>query len=118
VFCCSEHLYPVTVVKHGISIWLLLQMQAELQMLSPLVPIREVTFLRFCKQLAEGAWAVVDVSIDGLQTDQCLATNTKCRRLPSGCVLQDTPNGCKVCHSNSSTSFSRKISSSFLCLVV
>ncbi|AQK45451.1 Outer cell layer2 [Zea mays] len=71
-------------------------MQAELQMLSPLVPIREVTFLRFCKQLAEGAWAVVDVSIDGLQTDQCLATNTKCRRLPSGCVLQDTPNGCKV----------------------
>ncbi|AQK45452.1 outer cell layer 2 [Zea mays] len=74
----------------------LLLMQAELQMLSPLVPIREVTFLRFCKQLAEGAWAVVDVSIDGLQTDQCLATNTKCRRLPSGCVLQDTPNGCKV----------------------
>ncbi|PWZ44757.1 Homeobox-leucine zipper protein ROC5 [Zea mays] len=74
----------------------LARMQAELQMLSPLVPIREVTFLRFCKQLAEGAWAVVDVSIDGLQTDQCLATNTKCRRLPSGCVLQDTPNGCKV----------------------
>ncbi|XP_066348140.1 homeobox-leucine zipper protein ROC5-like isoform X2 [Miscanthus floridulus] len=74
----------------------LLLMQAELQVLSPLVPIREVTFLRFCKQLAESAWAVVDVSIDGLQMDQCLATNTKCRRLPSGCVLQDTPNGCKV----------------------
>jgi homeobox-leucine zipper protein len=77
-------------------------MKAELQVLSPLVPIREVTFLRFSKQLAEGAWAVVDVSIDGLVRDQNSATtstggNVKCRRLPSGCVMQDTPNGyCKV----------------------
>lgn len=77
-------------------------MKAELQVLSPLVPIREVTFLRFCKQLAEGAWAVVDVSIDGLVRDQNSATtstagNVKCRRLPSGCVMQDTPNGyCQV----------------------
>ncbi|PAN31920.1 hypothetical protein PAHAL_5G450300 [Panicum hallii] len=80
----------------------LLLMKAELQVLSPLVPIREVTFLRFCKQLAEGAWAVVDVSIDGLLRDQNSATtsnaaNIRCRRLPSGCVMQDTPNGyCKV----------------------
>jgi len=80
----------------------LLVMKAELQVLSPLVPIREVTFLRFCKQLAEGAWAVVDVSIDGLVRDQNSATtsnaaNIRCRRLPSGCVMQDTPNGfCKV----------------------
>lgn len=80
----------------------LLLMKAELQVLSPLVPIREVIFLRFCKQLAEGAWAVVDVSIDGLMRDQNSATtstaaNLKCRRLPSGCVMQDTPSGfCKV----------------------
>ncbi|KAF7085103.1 hypothetical protein CFC21_088588 [Triticum aestivum] len=80
----------------------LLLMKAELQVLSPLVPIREVIFLRFCKQLAEGAWAVVDVSIDGLLSNQNSATtsagaNLKCRRLPSGCVMQDTPNGyCKV----------------------
>ncbi|CAO2193352.1 unnamed protein product [Urochloa humidicola] len=80
----------------------LLLMKAELQVLSPLVPIREVTFLRFCKQLAESAWAVVDVSIDGLVRDQSSATasnagNVRCRRLPSGCVMQDTPNGyCKV----------------------
>lgn len=77
-------------------------MKAELQVLSPLVPIREVTFLRFCKQLAEGAWAVVDVSIDGLVRDHNSGTaptggNVKCRRVPSGCVMQDTPNGyCKV----------------------
>lgn len=62
-------------------------MHAELQVLSPLVPVREVSFLRFCKQHAEGVWAVVDVSIDA---------NTgggSCRRLPSGCVVQDMPNG-------------------------
>jgi homeobox-leucine zipper protein len=77
-------------------------MKAELQVLSPLVPIREVIFLRFCKQLADCAWAVVDVSIDGLLSNQNSATaqpaaNLKCRGLPSGCVMQDTPNGyCKV----------------------
>uniref|UniRef100_A0ACD5UTI4 Uncharacterized protein n=2 Tax=Avena sativa TaxID=4498 RepID=A0ACD5UTI4_AVESA len=80
----------------------LLLMQAELRVLSPLVPTREVTFLRFCKQLGEGAWAVVDVSIDGLVMEQGLTVayttaNMKCRRLPSGCVVEDTPNGlCKV----------------------
>ncbi|XP_044325514.1 homeobox-leucine zipper protein ROC4 isoform X1 [Triticum aestivum] len=80
----------------------LLLMQAKLQVLSPLVPVREVAFLRFCKQLGEGLWAVVDVSIDGLGMEQGLAVasttaNMNCRRLPSGCVVQDTPNGfCKV----------------------
>ncbi|XP_072961587.1 homeobox-leucine zipper protein ROC5-like isoform X1 [Typha angustifolia] len=73
-------------------------MHAELQVLSPLVPIRVVNFLRFCKQLAEGAWAIVDVSIDGIrESPSALQANTKCRRLPSGCVVQDMPNGyCKV----------------------
>ncbi|KAM3369190.1 hypothetical protein ACQJBY_017227 [Aegilops geniculata] len=80
----------------------LLLMQAKLQVLSPLVPIREVTFLRFCKKLGEGLWAVVDVSMDELVMEQGLAVasttaNMKCRRLPSGCVVQDTPDGfCKV----------------------
>ncbi|EEE61524.1 hypothetical protein OsJ_15826 [Oryza sativa Japonica Group] len=76
----------------------LLLMQAELQVLSPLVPIREVKFLRFSKQLADGVWAVVDVSADELMRDQGITSasstaNMNCRRLPSGCVLQDTPNG-------------------------
>ncbi|KAG1362302.1 homeobox-leucine zipper protein ROC5 [Cocos nucifera] len=69
-------------------------MYAELQVLSPLVSVREVNFLRFCKQIAEGAWAVVDVSIDGIRENSCAPTaNVKCRRLPSGCVVQDMPNG-------------------------
>lgn len=71
------------------------QMYAELQVLSPLVPIRKLNFLRFCKQHAEGVWAVVDVSIDAIRQSSA-APNT--RRLPSGCLLQDMPNGySKVC---------------------
>ncbi|KAI3449166.1 hypothetical protein Pfo_005831 [Paulownia fortunei] len=69
-------------------------MHAELQVLSPLVPVREVNFLRFCKQHAEGVWAVVDVSIDTIrETSSGAPTYPSCRRLPSGCVVQDMPNG-------------------------
>ncbi|XP_047179729.1 homeobox-leucine zipper protein ANTHOCYANINLESS 2-like isoform X1 [Vigna umbellata] len=69
-------------------------MHAELQVLSPLVPVREVNFLRFCKQHAEGVWAVVDVSIDSIrESSGAPSTFVNCRRLPSGCVVQDMPNG-------------------------
>ncbi|KAF9616912.1 hypothetical protein IFM89_032874 [Coptis chinensis] len=68
-------------------------MHAELQVLSPLVPIREVNFIRFCKQHAEGVWAVVDVSVDTNRESQNSASFVTCRRLPSGCVVQDMPNG-------------------------
>ncbi|MBA0669609.1 hypothetical protein Goklo_029824, partial [Gossypium klotzschianum] len=68
-------------------------MHAELQVLSPLVPVREVNFLRFCKQHAEGVWAVVDVSIDTIRETSGASSFVNCRRLPSGCVVQDMPNG-------------------------
>ncbi|KAK4266766.1 hypothetical protein QN277_023643 [Acacia crassicarpa] len=65
-------------------------MHGELQVLSPLVPVREVSFLRFCKQHAEGVWAVVDVSV----RESCGSSPfVNCRRLPSGCLVQDMPNG-------------------------
>ncbi|RZC57432.1 hypothetical protein C5167_004732 [Papaver somniferum] len=71
-------------------------MHAEFQVLSPLVQIREVNFLRFCKQHAEGVWAVVDISVDANQENSDTYTYLS-RRLPSGCVIQDMPNGyCKV----------------------
>uniref|UniRef100_A0A1J3F9G5 Homeobox-leucine zipper protein ANTHOCYANINLESS 2 n=1 Tax=Noccaea caerulescens TaxID=107243 RepID=A0A1J3F9G5_NOCCA len=63
-------------------------MNAELQVLSPLVPVRNVNFLRFCKQHAEGVWAVVDVSIENSGGSPVII-----RRLPSGCVVQDMSNG-------------------------
>lgn len=69
-------------------------MDAALQVLSPLVPVREVNFLRFCKQHAEGVWAVVDVSVDTIRESQGGgAPFPICRRLPSGCLVQDMPNG-------------------------
>ncbi|KAH6756419.1 Homeobox-leucine zipper family protein / lipid-binding START domain-containing protein [Perilla frutescens var. hirtella] len=69
-------------------------MHGELQVLSPLVPVREVHFLRFCKQHAEGVWAVVDVSVDTIRESSGGApAYPSCRRLPSGCVVQDMPNG-------------------------
>ncbi|KAA8516004.1 hypothetical protein F0562_019183 [Nyssa sinensis] len=68
-------------------------MHAELQVLSPLVPVREVNFLRFCKQHADGVWAVVDVSVDTIRETSSGPAFLNCRRLPSGCVVQDMPNG-------------------------
>ncbi|CAL9073859.1 unnamed protein product [Musa textilis] len=65
-------------------------MHAELQVLSPLVAVREVYFLRFCKQHAEGVWAVVDVSVDSIRAS---LSSASCRRLPSGCVVRDMPSG-------------------------
>ncbi|KAE8789706.1 homeobox-leucine zipper protein ROC2 [Hordeum vulgare] len=61
-------------------------MSVEFQVPSPLVPTRESYFVRYCKRNADGAWAVVDVSLDGLQ-------GVKCRRRPSGCLIQEAPNG-------------------------
>ncbi|KAM7255608.1 hypothetical protein ACFE04_008506 [Oxalis oulophora] len=71
-------------------------MFAELQMLTPMVATREVYFVRFCKQLSSDQWAIVDVSIDKVE-DNIDASLIKCRKRPSGCIIQDTSNGhCKV----------------------
>ncbi|GLJ29671.1 hypothetical protein SUGI_0585120 [Cryptomeria japonica] len=67
-------------------------MYAELQVLSPLVPTREIYFARFCKQHDDGLWGVVDVSVDCLLNNPD-ASLVKCRKRPSGCLLRDMPNG-------------------------
>ena len=64
-------------------------MTSELQVPSPLVPTRESYFVRYCKQHGEGTWAVVDVSLDNLRPAPAL----RCRRRPSGCLIQEMPNG-------------------------
>ncbi|URD84817.1 Homeobox-leucine zipper protein [Musa troglodytarum] len=64
-------------------------MSAEFQVPSPLVPTRESMFVRYCKQHADGTWAVVDVSLDSLRPSPVL----RCRRRPSGCLIQEMPNG-------------------------
>ncbi|GMI99592.1 ANTHOCYANINLESS 2, ARABIDOPSIS THALIANA HOMEODOMAIN PROTEIN [Hibiscus trionum] len=67
-------------------------MDAEFQVLSPLAPVRRVRFIRFCKQHSEGVWAVVDVSIDATRDAANRHQFLNCRRLPSGCVIQDLDN--------------------------
>lgn len=74
-----------------------MQIKTELQIISDLVYVREVQFLRFCKKHAEGVWAIVDVSVDTIQEGSQQSEIENCRRLPSGCILQDMPNGyCQV----------------------
>ncbi|KAL9387801.1 hypothetical protein Peur_020925 [Populus x canadensis] len=71
-------------------------MFAEVQMLTPMVPTREVYFVRYCKQLNAEQWAIVDVSIDKVE-DNIDASLVKCRKRPSGCIIEDKSNGhCKV----------------------
>uniref|UniRef100_A0A0E0ARP6 START domain-containing protein n=1 Tax=Oryza glumipatula TaxID=40148 RepID=A0A0E0ARP6_9ORYZ len=64
-------------------------MSMEFQVPSPLVPTRESYFVRYCKNNSDGTWAVVDVSLDSLRPSPVL----KCRRRPSGCLIQEMPNG-------------------------
>ncbi|KAA8520009.1 hypothetical protein F0562_014299 [Nyssa sinensis] len=64
-------------------------MTAEFQVPSPLVPTRENYFVRYCKQHVDGTWAVVDVSLDNLRP----TSMSRCRRRPSGCLIQELPNG-------------------------
>jgi homeobox-leucine zipper protein len=63
-------------------------MYAELQILSPLVPTREIYFLCYCKQHTEGIWAMVEVSVDGIRDNPPPAL-MRCRRGPSGMLIQD-----------------------------
>ncbi|KAM7254943.1 hypothetical protein ACFE04_020184 [Oxalis oulophora] len=64
-------------------------MTAEFQLPSPLVPTRENYFVRYCKQHSDKLWAIVDVSLDSLRPSLL----SKSRRRPSGCLIQELPNG-------------------------
>ncbi|ONI18488.1 hypothetical protein PRUPE_3G218500 [Prunus persica] len=65
-------------------------MTAEFQVPSPLVPTRESYYVRYCKQHIDGTWAVVDVSLDTLRPNPAPRS---CQRRPSGCLIQEMPNG-------------------------
>jgi homeobox-leucine zipper protein len=65
-------------------------MAAEFRVLSLVVPTRDFDFVRYCKQLNEETWVIVDVSIDSLLPRGQMA---RCQRRPSGCVIEAMPNG-------------------------
>ncbi|KAL1805973.1 hypothetical protein ACET3Z_029041 [Daucus carota] len=64
-------------------------MTADFHVLSPLVPTREYCFVRYCKQIDNETWAVADVSLENLGP----ASISQSRRRPSGCMIQELPNG-------------------------
>ncbi|KAG2384224.1 Homeobox-leucine zipper protein [Vigna angularis] len=58
---------------------------------------REFQFLRFCQQIEEGL-VIADVSFDSFQQKPSIFQSW---RHPSGCLIQELPNGCSmVIHSN------------------
>lgn len=68
-------------------------MYAEMQVPSPLVPTRETQFLRYCHQnVEEGTWAIVDFPLDSFHNTYP-PTFPYCKKKPSGCMIQDMPNG-------------------------
>ncbi|CAA2961068.1 homeobox-leucine zipper HDG11 [Olea europaea subsp. europaea] len=77
----------------GIPSGALQLMYEELQVLSPLVPTRQFYFLRFCQQIKQGSWAIVDISYDLPHQENQFASSCKTHRLLSGCLIQDMPNG-------------------------
>nr|A2ZAI7.2 RecName: Full=Homeobox-leucine zipper protein ROC3; AltName: Full=GLABR 2-like homeobox protein 3; AltName: Full=HD-ZIP protein ROC3; AltName: Full=Homeodomain transcription factor ROC3; AltName: Full=Protein RICE OUTERMOST CELL-SPECIFIC 3 [Oryza sativa Indica Group] len=89
----------IQIINHGaasghLGSGTLLLMQAEVQFLSPLVAAREVVFFRYCVHNAdEGSWAIVDFPAEGFEEGLLQASVVRCRRRPSGCIIQDMPNG-------------------------
>ncbi|GLJ12325.1 hypothetical protein SUGI_0188830 [Cryptomeria japonica] len=72
---------------------LLQLMYAELQILSPLVPTRHISFLRFSQQPTNGMWILVDFSLENLNYSISPSVGWY-HKHPSGCAIQDMPNGC------------------------
>ncbi|CAN6932442.1 unnamed protein product [Brassica oleracea] len=64
-------------------------MYEEMEVLSPLVATREFCELRYCQQIELGSWIVVNVSYHLPQ----FVSHSHSYRFPSGCLIQDMPNG-------------------------
>nr|XP_023870350.1 homeobox-leucine zipper protein ROC8-like [Quercus suber] len=65
-------------------------MYEQMHILSPLVPPREFFFIRHCQQIELGVWLIVDLSYDCSKEKTSPSRSWK---LPSGCMIQDMPNG-------------------------
>lgn len=69
-------------------------MFAEVQMLTPMVPTRELYFARYCKKLAAEKWATVDVSFDKADAGGMdPSPPARCWKNPSGCIIEEQTNG-------------------------
>ncbi|XP_057971175.1 homeobox-leucine zipper protein ROC8 [Malania oleifera] len=64
----------------------------QMHILSPLVPPREFYFLRYCQQMEQHLWVIVDVSYDFYKENQHFSPSY-CWKLPSGCMIEEMANG-------------------------
>ncbi|KAI4976310.1 hypothetical protein ZWY2020_049917 [Hordeum vulgare] len=71
----------------------LVMMYEQLQFTTPAVPTREFSFLRYCRQIDQGVWAIADVSADMQREVHYGGPPPRSRRLPSGCLISDMTNG-------------------------
>ncbi|PIA63681.1 hypothetical protein AQUCO_00201197v1 [Aquilegia coerulea] len=67
-------------------------MSQVIHFLSPLACHRELYFLRYCLQIEQGLWAVVDFSWNPPKERKIVYPIV--RKLPSGCLIQGMRNGC------------------------
>ncbi|PSS00172.1 Homeobox-leucine zipper protein [Actinidia chinensis var. chinensis] len=67
----------------------------QMHTLSPLLPPRDLYFLRYCHQIGEGSWMIVEVSYDIFDGSQYMYPYLSWR-LPSGCLVRDMSNGCSM----------------------
>ncbi|PIN19438.1 hypothetical protein CDL12_07879 [Handroanthus impetiginosus] len=83
----------IEVISSGIQSGTLQLMYEEIQVLSAMVPTRQFYFLRLCQQIEQGSWVIVDVSYDIPHQEAQFSSSYKAHRLPSGCLIQEMPNG-------------------------
>ncbi|KAL4385060.1 hypothetical protein GQ457_15G015850 [Hibiscus cannabinus] len=67
-----------------------IQMYERMHALSLFVPPREFNFLRHCQEIEGGVWVLVDVSYPSFFK----GASAYSWKLPSGCMIQEMPNGC------------------------
>lgn len=71
-------------------------MYAKMHILSHLVPTRNISFLRYCKKIKEGAWVIADVSLS-LDAIELAPSPPNVWKFPSGCMIREhTDYSCKV----------------------
>jgi hypothetical protein len=90
----ASDIYLLPIFDRLAGTWRTSQMDAELMLLSPRVPLRKVKFIRQCRYVAADTWAVIDVSVDGIlgHLGGVPPTWTPSRFLPSGCLIQGMSN--------------------------
>ncbi|GMG99550.1 hypothetical protein Nepgr_001390 [Nepenthes gracilis] len=64
----------------------------KMHILSPLIPPREFSVLRYCQQIEIGIWVIVEISYDCFNDNPSIYVSRSWKH-PSGCMIEDLSNG-------------------------